>query len=70
MQLAPDAGIDAYIVTVWTVARTKAPLRLITSIADFHQACARISGEQQQQQQQRQADTKTQRTKRQWQRIS
>jgi hypothetical protein len=79
LQLAPDASIDAYIaanaaagpreVTAWTVARTKAPLRLITSIADFHQACARISGERQRQQADADADTRTQRTARQWVRV-
>jgi hypothetical protein len=82
LQLAPDASIDAYIaanaaagpreVTAWTVARTLSPLRLITSIADFHQACARISGESQQQQRdsdQADAETRTQRTARQWVRV-
>ena len=64
MQLAPDASISDYIAAnaktgpretnAWGVARTGAPLRLVTSVTEYTQACARITAARQEQQ--RQAD--------------
>ena len=64
LQLAPDATINDYIAAnaktgpretnAWGVARTGAPLRLVTSVTEYQQSCARITAARQEQQ--RQAD--------------
>jgi hypothetical protein len=66
LMLAPECSLDNFIeanartgprdLNAWTIARTGATLRLVTSVTEYQQSCARITAARQQQQLQADAD--------------
>ena len=82
LQLAPDASIDQFAganaasgprdVSAWSTARSLAPLRLVASVSEYTQSCARISAAQQEQARQAdeaEAKTEGRQRQRQWARV-
>ena len=82
MMLAPDCSLDNFIeanartgprdLNAWIIARTGAPLRLITSVTDYTAAAGRISAARQEQQRQAdeaEAKTEGRQRQRQWAKV-